>query len=375
MRVLVVTPWFPSERLPGAGIFNLKDVELLAQTHQVEVLHLVSPQDVDEHEPMSITLPSGVPVTRIPFSSGRVDLIRNASQAVRSASASTDLVHSMAFPALRPVASSRAKLPWVHTEHWSGLVSRPTTLRARVGKAVLSRWLRAPDVVVAVGGPLAREVQKFRKVPPTVIGNQVELTDGTVLPEPPEERGDGPLRLIGVGNLIDWKGPLETVEAVAALNADGVPATLEWAGQGVLSDSVMERARELGIENRVTLLGHMGAAELSAALLRSHIFVLPTAGETFGVAIAEALGHGLPVVTSGEGGHQDFLPENASRLVPSRSGSDIAMAVADLATDSVRWSPQRIFEYARETFSDDVRRQQYGEVYEEALKLNSVRHR
>jgi glycosyltransferase involved in cell wall biosynthesis len=111
------------------------------------------------------------------------------------------------------------------------------------------------------------------------------------------------------------------------------------------------------------------------ALLRAHLFVLPTQGETFGVAIAEALGHGLPVVTSGQGGHRAFLPPAASRAVDARSGPALAGAIAELAADPERWTPEQIAAYARETFSEERRRADYREVYDRAVQRASKRQR
>lgn len=371
----MVTPWFPSLKLPVSGVFNLRDVELLARDHDVEVLHLISPELVTDEEPQDGEAAPGIHVRRVPFSSSRLDLIRSATAEVRAAAGGKDLIHSMAFPALRPVASAKTGLPWVHTEHWSGLVSKPTTLRARVGGIVLRRWLRYPDATVAVGQQLASVVDRYRTRPTAVIGNRVRLSEPGQLPEPPEQRGEGPLRLIGVGNLIPWKGPIEVVEAVAELRSRGIDASLEWAGTGKLDDDVKSRAIELGIDDRVHLLGHLTPEQLSDALLRAHMFVLPTQGETFGVAIAEAIGHGLPVVASGAGGHRGFLPPQASRIVDERSGSALADAIVDLAGDPVRWSGEKIASYARGSFSEESRAAAYRNVYADAVQRAARRRR
>lgn len=371
MRVLVVTPWYPTEAAPGSGVFNLRDVELLAEDHEVKVLHLVPPA-----APLAGPVPgdsSDTTVERVPFSLTRPDSCIGAVRSIRRASADADVVHTMAFPALFPTSLARPECPWVHTEHWSGLVGPAPTLRARLGGAVLRPGLRRPDAVVAVGQTLADVIDRYRADPTAVIGNRVRLApastaDQGALPQPPEQRGDAPLRLVGVGNLIAGKGPLEAVDALSGLREMGIDAVLEWAGTGALADEVLRRAETLGVADRLTLLGHVPPERLSEVLLRAHVFVLPTRGETFGVAIAEALGHGLPVVTSGAGGHLAFLPRAASRTVAVRSGGALAAALAELAADPGRWTPERIAEYARETFSEERRRDDYREVYARATR-------
>jgi glycosyltransferase involved in cell wall biosynthesis len=57
-------------------------------------------------------------------------------------------------------------------------------------------------------------------------------------------------------------------------------------------------AQELKLENCVTFTDQLAGAEKSAALGHAELFVLPTHSENFGLAIAEALAHGVPVLTT-----------------------------------------------------------------------------
>ena len=100
---------------------------------------------------------------------------------------------------------------------------------------------------------------------------------------------------------------------------------------------------------------------------------MPTEGETFGVSFAEALGHGLPVVTSGIGGHLDFLRPEVSRVVETRSGAALADAAEELIGDPGRWTPDQIANYARDKFSEDTRRIEYAAVYESARRRVALR--
>lgn len=375
MRILVVTPWFPTPSAPGSGIFNLRDAELLARDHDVRVLHLHDPALPDGEGEWHTD--GGIAVTRRFFSSGRPGSWLAAVRAIRSEAVHADAVHTMAFPALLPVSLARLHLPWVHTEHWSGLVTQAPSALARLGSVVLRRGLRRPGAVIAVGRPLADAIDRTRRglSPTTVIGNRVRLGASDRLPEAPEARGSTPLRLIAVGNLVSGKGPIEAIDAVAELESQSIDANLEWAGTGPLADEMLRHAAARGIGDRVTLLGFVPPEELSEALLRAHVFVLPTEGETFGVAFAEALGHGLPVVGSGVGGHQGFLPAQASRLTAQRSGPNVADAIMDLVNDNGRWRADQIAAFAREQFSEESRRAAYREVYARVMQGAANRQR
>ena len=59
----------------------------------------------------------------------------------------------------------------------------------------------------------------------------------------------------------------------------------------------MKQAEELGCQ-RVAFPGEMLNDAKAMAFAESHLFILPTYSENFGLVVAEALSHGVPVVTT-----------------------------------------------------------------------------
>lgn len=363
MRILVVTPWFPSEKKPGSGSFMLRDVELLAKDHDVTVLHLAELKDVNSDEVVRLRKRSGAVVVRQHFQPLDPLSMMRAVREIRGRLVESDVVHTMALHALLPVRLARPRVPWVHTEHWSGLMQPSLPLKKRLGFVLYRSSLASPDAVAAVGVTLARSVERFRREPTEVVANYVELGDPGSLPEAPPGP-DGPtLRLVAIGNLIHHKGPLETIETIRVLRERGISASLSWVGAGPLEDQARRYAQEQGVDQYVELLGQVAPDRVPGLLRRSHMFILPTISETFGVAYAEALGQGLPVVASGWGGHVDFLPPEASRLVGDRTPTALADAVVSLLVDPNRWRPEEIMGYAHSTFSQTEREAGYRKLY------------
>ncbi|WP_353112130.1 glycosyltransferase family 4 protein [Microbacterium sp.] len=356
MRVLIATAWFPTEEHPGTGIFHLRDAELLAQDHDVTILHLGAASDGEE-------VIGGMPVIRRAFGPASPGSYVRGPRVVRELLAERDLLHTMSFPTLLPLTLSRPQRPWVHTEHWTGLVWPPASLPARWGAAATRRLLRRPDEVVAVGDDLAKAVESVRGAPVARIPNFVRFAHPDRLP--PVHRAGEPLRLIGVSGLQPHKGALIAVDALAVLRDRGVDARLRWAGEGAQREELLDRAEEIGVADRLQLLGHVDPEELPELLLASHLFVAPTRFETFGVAIAEALSHGLPVVATGEGGHWAFLPPEASRRA-ERSPDGLADGIESLLGDVERWPAARIRADAEARFAPAARRAAYAEAYRRA---------
>ncbi len=373
MKVLVVTPWFPSTLKPGAGAFVARDADLLQERHEVTVLHLAEARDIHPDEPMRLMTASGITVVRQPFTPLNPASLMRAGRVIRDLLDDADVVHSMALHALMPVRVARPRIPWAHSEHWSGLVLDSLPVKKRLGLLLYRSTLARPDAVTAVGATLAASTQRYARREVRVIPNHVPLGSFDRLPEVPEDRGEGPLRLVAVGNLIHHKGPFPAVDAVGELQARGIPATLTWVGTGPLVEEVADRARQLDLGDAVHLPGQVESSRIPELLRQAHVFVLPTKSETFGISIAEALGQGLPVVTTGVGDHLGLVPPAASRVAAARTGPALADAIASLAADGGRWRPEQIMAYAHECFSEQRRRSAYASVYEELDGSRSAR--
>ena len=133
--------------------------------------------------------------------------------------------------------------------------------------------------------------------------------------------GETPLRLLSVATLNPGKGHEILLEALAA-----VPDRdwhLTCAGSVTRHPATVERVRDalrrLGLEDRVSLVGELDEASLFAQYDKTDLFVLATLQETYGMAVAEALAHGLPVVSTTTGAIPDLVGDDAGLLAPPGS--------------------------------------------------------
>ena len=400
MRVLAVTTWLPTQSHPSMGSFVVKDAQAIASLgHRVVLVHLVPPHQGrveagDQVGPGHTTqgrcdgrghqgglgLPvqdeiEGLPVLRIPMSTTRPDHVLAARRALRPLVDGAELLHTMAFSSLLPLAGlgSRLSVPWVHTDHWSGLTTPESLPRAwRLALPRLIPLLRGPDVATAVVERLARPIREARGAgrPTLVVPCVVPAPPGG---PPPRKRPDGTINLVDVGGLVEGKDPLLAVDVVAELLHCGHAARLRLVGDGPLAEHVRSRAARHGVADRVTLVGTLDRAGVLAELARADLFLGPTRSDNFYVSAAEAITSGRPVVAGANGGHAEYLDPEVSRLVPVQDASAYADAVLDLLTATRSLTAEAIAATLGGRFEPDRVAEGYQQAYDLAAHLHRGR--
>lgn len=136
-----------------------------------------------------------------------------------------------------------------------------------------------------------------------------------------------------LGKMVRAKGIYELLDAMAQVCKYVPDAQLVCGGDGEF-ESVTVRIRELGLEDRVKLVGWVSGDEVISLLSKSTLFVLPSHHEALPFALLEAMAAGLPVVVSGVGGMIDVVQNEIDGILiaPHNSG-EIAKAIVRLLRD------------------------------------------
>jgi glycosyltransferase involved in cell wall biosynthesis len=100
-----------------------------------------------------------------------------------------------------------------------------------------------------------------------------------------------------------------------------------------------------GLGDRVAVLGAVPPERINELFLASDIFVLASRFEGYGMALAEAIAHGLPVVSTRAGAIPDTVPAGTGLLVPPDDAAVLACALRRLIGDPAE--RQRLSENAR----------------------------
>jgi glycosyltransferase involved in cell wall biosynthesis len=142
-----------------------------------------------------------------------------------------------------------------------------------------------------------RETQRL--VEPMTKTHLTSATEiGISIPAPrPERESSGRLEIAWAGVLTPRKGPLLALDVAAELKKRDVNFRLRFAGVGPWQERLELRIRELELQDCVEVLGAVPFDEMSAYYFASDVFLFTSLQDTTGTVVAEAMSHGLPIVT------------------------------------------------------------------------------
>lgn len=177
--------------------------------------------------------------------------------------------------------------------------------------------------------PLAFEKPSFRKISRLSLGLE---EDGSYI--------------ISIGRLVKRKGFGYLVEALDKLNVAArsyracerrhkMPqlqkAKAVIIGEGPEKSALQKQIKDLGLEDKVKLLGFVPEEKKFQYLACSDIYVLSSLHEGFGIVLQEAMEVGLPIVATNWGGQTDFLADGENALlVPPGDPEALVTAIKKL---------------------------------------------
>jgi glycosyltransferase involved in cell wall biosynthesis len=146
---------------------------------------------------------------------------------------------------------------------------------------------------------------------------------------------DGRLALLAVGSLVPRKG-YDVLLAALATVVD-LPWHLTIVGDRdrdpQTAGNLSTQIETLALEQRVSLVGAVPAGRLTEFYASSDVFVLASRFEGYGMAFAQAIAHGLPILGTTAGAIPETVPCEAGILVPPDDSVALAAALRRLATD------------------------------------------
>jgi len=194
------------------------------------------------------------------------------------------------------------------------------------------RALSAATAVVVTGRTMVDPVSSYG----VGIDRIAVVAPGT--DRAPIARGSGRslVHLLCVAALTLGKGHDVLLRALAANRDRGWHLTC--VGSATRSASTAAALREmvgaLNLSGRVSFAGELVGSALDETFDRTDVFVLATVRETFGMAVAEALARGIPVVSTATGEIPLLVGTNAGLVVPVGNTEALTAALTEVLTDA-----------------------------------------
>jgi glycosyltransferase involved in cell wall biosynthesis len=207
----------------------------------------------------------------------------------------------------------------VHQFHGHVLAEYFSRRRERVFRLVERALAHSTHAIVAVSDEVREDLLRLHVAPPEKIrvvpyGFDLDRRVGVEAAARQSTRdslgaANGTLVLGWAGRLTAIKRPLDLVRVVAAV--DGTMLVL--AGDGELRTDVERLAGELGVSDRVRLLGYVD--DIASVYAASDVLLLVSANEGTPVVAIEALAAGVPVVATDAGGTRTVVDDGKTGLL------------------------------------------------------------
>lgn len=276
-----------------------------------------------------------------------------------------DLVHSHDLRSLVDAGICRLRhrrVAHMHTFHFGNYPHLP-----RKHLLMEAVFARVPDRLVAVGHAQRQTLLDalwLRSARIETIWNGVDYEPRSA-GRPPGEA----LRIGSVSTFGEQKGLPTLLESARLLQDQGLPFRLVLVGEGPMRQELEDRARTLGIAERVEFTGWQ--ADAARTLLPTFdVFVQSSYWEAMSVVILEAMAARRPIVATRVGENDSVLADGESAiLVPARDAGALAAGLARVIRDAdlrERLARQAGERYAT-TFTGRAMADRYADAYRACL--------
>jgi glycosyltransferase involved in cell wall biosynthesis len=284
----------------------------------------------DEHPWVVMPVPTRGPALTPAF-------VRRAGELMADA----DVVHLHGIyspaTAMAGIVADRKRVPYVQQlhgaatdYHWRQKRWKKAPYEALIQRRVISRAAAviAMTEMEADQGSRVFPSARMRIVPPPVVDEPASAERS--------RRGggaEGASPTIGfLGRLSEKKGAPILLEAFSRIAQEFPDLRLVVAGpddEGI-GTRMKQEVDRLGLEGRVSFPGMVVGAEKAALLEEFDMFALPSADESFGIAVVEAMDEGLPVVITENVAIAGDVRSAGAGLIAPRSAAGFADAMAEL---------------------------------------------
>lgn len=371
LRVLTLTPFFPSAQDPARGGFiaePLAVMKSLGISNEVIVAQPFYRRGGTTESPGAtwekyFSFPGnlGLPLSGRFFAAHILPVVLRKNREMPF-----DVIHAhAALPCGQAAAiiGQHLSIPFVVTVH--GLDAFFT----RQAGAVTGKWCgrvvenvyTSATAVICISEKVREQVISRTRANATVIYNGVDPEKFS-----PETGSSPQLKVLSVGNLTAIKGHALLLRAFARVLRDFPYCSLELIGDGPERERLPHHAGELGIASSVHFHGRQNREYVAEAMRRCTVFALPSTYEGLGCVYLEAMACAKPAVGCRGQGIEEVIEHGKSGMLVSPENEDeLTQALLTLLQDKAL--SQRMGTNARamvlDRFTLSHQAQQLSDIY------------
>ena len=378
MKIVIIANGYPNKREPQWGCFERDQaVALTGQGHQVSILYVdrrfrtywrkigINYRREDGIDVCGVFLFPFLKLAHLNFQFHFRIVSKMLDWAFRCLVKRTGMpdviyAHYLYNISFATHLKEKYHIPLVGIEHWSELTRDSLIPFARFHGNIA---YHKADKILAVSKSLQSQIKRHFGVDSTVVYDMLGpefVHSGTDV----RVEGTKAFRFISVGSLLPIKNYDILIRAFAKTSLSKEGCTLSIVGDGTERVHLENIVRELRLEKNVYLLGRKPKNDIVRLLSESHVFVLSSKAETFGVACIEALSQGLPAIATKCGGPEEFIHEHNGLLIPVDDIDALSDAMIEIYNQYSKYNRALIKNECLSRFAPDVIAKQLTGIFE-----------
>ncbi|WP_165998010.1 glycosyltransferase [Bacillus sp. Cs-700] len=383
-HILVVPSGYPENLIPYRGIFYKRQAESLNKSEQLritvaypEIWSIKTFGKQRDQSGISYREEDRIPTYRwkgfnyfanLPYTTESIfyNRLKKIYHKLVEEQGRPDIIHAHSclwagYAAAK--LSKEEKIPLVITEH-SSVFGRG--LLKPYQKRLVEDALNQTSEVIAVGPRLQRELSEYTNKTIHVIPNAVDHSFFQVDIHPPEE----PFRFLTIANLNRNKG-IDLLIYAFEERFKGTNVELYIGGDGPNRQELEDLTVSKELSEQVHFLGALDKEQVKYEIGKSHVFVLPSRYETFGVVLVEALAAGKPIISTKCGGPEMIVSDINGKLVPVDDHQALSKAMVLLKDTYSDYRVDAIIADCKQRFSEESVNNQIEEIYNKVTKYDA----
>lgn len=253
------------------------------------------------------------------------------------------------------------KIPVVGLEHWSEMGKvHPSEQALRKAVKVYPQL----DKLLVVSHALRDNVYKYVGVDSDVLSNVI----GEEFQWLGHRFDTEKVKFVSTGNLLQCKRMDLIIRSLSRIENVIDRCSVTIVGDGDDRQMLQDLIVKLHLEEIVRLVGRKTRKEIVEILNNSDVYIMASESETFGVAAAEALACGMPVIATNCGGPRDFVTQDNGVMIPINDEHKLAEAIEYMIEHYKDYNKKAIAEDFHKRFSAKAIANQLTDIFETIIK-------